>query len=172
MYDILGRKKVTLAIFLLGAVTTLGTPLVSPNVVGYDFMRIGFVASIAVLLSNPFINDYVQVQSRGAATGLQQIGVTVGNLLSVGVLFTLTQSINAQYIAWSLMAAIQLVWAGMLYFMISEPDIYTEKEEKRHNKKSFCKKLLSMLKQAWLACKQDSALAISLLALTVSRNTS
>lgn len=95
MYDILGRKKVTLAIFLLGAVTTLGTPLVSPNVVGYDFMRIGFVASIAVLLSNPFINDYVQVQSRGAATGLQQIGVTVGNLLSVGVLFTLTQSINA-----------------------------------------------------------------------------
>ena len=70
------------------------------------------------------------------------------------------------------MAAIQIVWAGMLYFMVSEPDIYSEKEEKRHNKKSFCRKLGSMLKQAWLACKQDSALAISLLALTVSRNTS
>ena len=45
--------------------------MVSPSVVGYDFMRIGFVASIAVLLSNPFINDYVQVQSRGVATSLQ-----------------------------------------------------------------------------------------------------
>ena len=70
------------------------------------------------------------------------------------------------------MAAIQIVFAGMLYNMVSEPDIYTAKEEKRRDKKSFCKKLLSMLKQAWLACKQDSALAISLIALSVSRNTS
>ena len=77
----------------------------------------------------------------------------MGNLLSVGVLFTLTQAIDAQYVAWGLMAAIQIVWAGMLYFMVSEPNIYSEKEEKRHNKKSFCRKLGSMLKQAWLACK-------------------
>lgn len=172
LYDILGRKTVIVGIFLLGACTTLGTPLVAPSVIAYDIMRVGFVASIAVLLSNPFINDYVQVQSRGAATGLQQIGVTIGNLLSVGVLFTLTQAIGAQYVAWGLMAAIQVIWAGMLWFMVAEPDIYTAKEEKRHNKKSFCRKLFSMLKQAWLACKRDSALAISLIALTVSRNTS
>ena len=61
LYDMLGRKKVVLGIFLIGAGTTLGTPLVAPSVVAYDIMRVGFVASIAVLLSNPFINDYVQV---------------------------------------------------------------------------------------------------------------
>ena len=33
----------------------------APSVIGYDIMRVGFVAAIAVLLSNPFINDYVQV---------------------------------------------------------------------------------------------------------------
>ena len=71
LYDMLGRRKVVAGIFLIGATTTIGTPLVSPSVIGYDFMRIGFVSTIACLLSNPFINDYVKVTSRGAATGLQ-----------------------------------------------------------------------------------------------------
>ena len=71
LYDMLGRRKVVCGIFILGAVTTIGTPLVSPSIIAYDFMRIGFVSTIACLLSNPFINDYVKVQSRGAATGLQ-----------------------------------------------------------------------------------------------------
>ena len=61
LYDLLGRRTVIVGIFLIGAGTTLGTPLVAPSVIGYDIMRVGFVAAIAVLLSNPFINDYVQV---------------------------------------------------------------------------------------------------------------
>ena len=71
LYDMLGRRKVVFGIFILGAATTIGTPLVSPSIILYDVMRIGFVSTIACMLSNPFINDYVKVQSRGAATGLQ-----------------------------------------------------------------------------------------------------
>ena len=61
LYDLLGRRKVICGIFILGAATTIGTPLVSPSIFGYDLMRIGFVSTIACLLSNPFINDYVKV---------------------------------------------------------------------------------------------------------------
>ena len=70
------------------------------------------------------------------------------------------------------MALLQAIWAFSLFFMVSEPEIYTVKEERRYERKSFCSKMYSMLKQAWLACKQDSALAISLIALSISRNTS
>ena len=59
LYDMLGRRKVVCGIFLIGAITTIGTPLCSPSIIGYDLMRIGFVSTIACLLSNPFINDYV-----------------------------------------------------------------------------------------------------------------
>ena len=100
------------------------------------------------------------------------MGLTIGNLLSVGVLFTLTEAIGNQYIAWSLMAGLQVIFACVLVFMIDEPDIYTPKEGRRKARKSFCAQLFSMLKQAYLACKQDSALAISLVALSISRNTS
>ena len=71
LYDMLGRRKVVFGIFVLGAAATIGTVLVSPSIIAYDIMRIGFVSTIACLLSNPFINDYVKVESRGAATGLQ-----------------------------------------------------------------------------------------------------
>jgi hypothetical protein len=49
---------------------------------------------MVVMLSNPFINDYVTVQSRGIATGFQTIGLTAGSLLSVAGLYTLTNQIE------------------------------------------------------------------------------
>jgi hypothetical protein len=44
---------------------------------------------------NPFINDYVKVQDRGLAMGLQSFGLTTGNLLSVAILYTLTNKMEA-----------------------------------------------------------------------------
>jgi hypothetical protein len=44
---------------------------------------------------NPFINDYVKVQDRGLAMGLQSFGLTTGNLLSVAILYTLTNMLEA-----------------------------------------------------------------------------
>ena len=90
VYDVVGRRITTVAAFLVGAVATVMIPVVSPSVIGYDIARILFINTLVVMLSNPFINDYVTVQSRGLATGFQTIGLTVGNLISVGGLFTIT----------------------------------------------------------------------------------
>jgi hypothetical protein len=46
---------------------------------------------------NPFINDYVKVQDRGLAMGIQNFGLTLGNLLSVAVLYTLTNMLDPSY---------------------------------------------------------------------------
>jgi len=43
------------------------------------------------------------------------------------------------------------------------------REEKKINKKSFCGKIYSVLKQTLKACKQDHALAIGLIAVSISR---
>jgi len=91
---------------LIGAVATIMIPLASPSVIGYDIARIFFLLTLTVMLSNPFINDYVTVQSRGLATGFQTIGLTVGNLISVTGLFRLTEMLNNKLLAYSILAAL------------------------------------------------------------------
>ena len=167
----IGRRVTTVATFLLGAISTIMIPLVSPSILGYDLARIIFCPTLVIVLSNPFINDYVTVQSRGIATGFQTIGLTVGNLISVGGIFTLTEMLDNKVISYGIMALMQVIWAVLVYLMITEPVILNDKEERHQNKKSFCGKLLSMLRQAYKACKQDPALLISLLGLIPSRNT-
>ena len=69
MYDLIGRRAMTVGTFILGAISTMMIPVAAPSIIGYDVARIVFVQTLVVMLSNPFINDYVTVQSRGIATG-------------------------------------------------------------------------------------------------------
>ena len=69
LYDLAGRRLTTVGMFIAGAISTILIPIVSPSVIGYDFVRVIFIQTLIVAMSNPFINDYVTVQSRGIATG-------------------------------------------------------------------------------------------------------
>lgn len=104
LYDLVGRKYTTVTNFLIGAITTILIPIVAPSVIGYDVVRVLFIQTMVVMLSNPFINDYVTVQSRGVATGFQTIGLTFGNLLSVGGLFTVTEMFDNKIYSYGILA--------------------------------------------------------------------
>ena len=53
---------------------------------------------------------------------------------------------GSEYIAYGILAGMQIVWAILCYFMITEPEFRDEKETKHFEKKSFCRKLYSMLR--------------------------
>ena len=93
MYDMLGRTITTVGTMWLGALSTILIPFVAPSIVGFDICRVVFVCTNSILFSNPFVNDYVQVQARGSATSFQFFGFTAGGLLSVSALFTLTEKV-------------------------------------------------------------------------------
>jgi len=172
LYDLIGRTKTTVTVFIMGAFATFMVPVVAPSIVGYHVFHTVFLLTLVVMLSNPFINDYVQVQCRGVATGFQTIGMTVGNLLSVGLLFTLTEeTISNKLVSYGMLAGLQICWAIIMWWMIDEPDTMNASEEKHQKKKSLFGRLWSMLKLSYKACKQDPALLISLIALIPSRNT-
>ena len=103
---------------------------------------------------NPFINDYVKVQDRGLAMGLQNTGLTFGCIASVAGLYTLTSKLKPEY-GFPLLAIIQVVWVVIILGtgMIKEPDQMSERERKKMNKKSMCGKVYSVLKQTFKACK-------------------
>ena len=147
MYDLFGRKLTVMVTFLFAAISTILVPFVSPNIPVYDICRIILNEALTFIICNPFINDYVKAQGRGKATALQSIGLTAGNLASVGVLFTITEEMMTnRYYSYSLLGGLQVLWAVILYCMIDEPDIFTEAEARREGKKSFCGKLCSKLR--------------------------
>ena len=52
----------------------------------------------------------------------------MGNLISVGGLFTLTESMQNKYFAYGILAALQVTWAVLVFFMVTEPNVRDEKE--------------------------------------------
>ena len=69
LFDTVGRRIMAVSTMVVGAISTFLVPIVAPSVIGYDIVRVIYIQSLVVMLANPFINDYVTVQSRGIATG-------------------------------------------------------------------------------------------------------
>jgi len=86
------------------------------------------------------------------------------------VLFTLTDMMANQYLAYSVMALLQVLAAFVVYKFVSEPDIMNAREEKRMGKKSCFGKICSLLRQTWKAARADSALMVGLILCIVTRN--
>lgn len=119
------------------------------------------------IIGNTLINDYVVQENRGKATALMNAGVTLGNILSILVVFTVTQAWsneNEEYLVFGLLGGLQVIWAIMMYFMVDEPiGVMTEKETRRAGRKSFMGKVWSLMKQVFKACKADRALFLAIL---------
>lgn len=89
----------------------------------FTFFKVTYNCSAIALLMNPFINDYVKVQDRGKAMGVQNTGVVLGTLSSVGILYTITSHIKYD-VAFPLLSAMQVLWVVIIlgFGLIKEPD--------------------------------------------------
>lgn len=159
---------------IIGALSCAPLPFgkkIEFEVTYFTTFKVLFNCSFIPLIMNPFINDYVMVQDRGLAMGLQNMGLTCGTLVSVGGLYTATNFLKPEF-SFPLLSIFQLLWIVIILStgMISEPTQMSEKEKRAQNKKSMCGKVYSVLKQTIKACKKDHALAIGLLAISISRN--
>lgn len=99
LYDLMGRKMTVCIFYLIGAVSCIGFPYgkdLSWKITYYTIMKTIYQSSFVPLTMNPFINDYVVVQDRGIAMGIQNFGLTAGNLLSVAVVYTLTNFLKPE----------------------------------------------------------------------------
>jgi MFS family permease len=87
LFDIFGRK---ITLFLSTSLSGLAYVLYavySPNQSLYQLNALYFNIMIAPFLANPLSTDYVRKESRGAALGLAFMGLSLGTILSLSVLF-------------------------------------------------------------------------------------
>jgi len=106
VYDLLGRRWSLISFFLLGGVSTMLFPLVSPSITKFDIVRVFFQISFVSILGNTLVNDYVRVQSRGLATGMQSLGQNLGNLTAVAGIFTVAKERDNKLTSFGLMSSL------------------------------------------------------------------
>ena len=144
LYDVFGRRITIVLMFMIGAITSGPIPFgkgFELKILYFNILKSVFTASFVPLTLSPLINDYVVVQDRGLANGLQTFGLTFGNLLSVAILYTVTNMVSPQ-IAFPLLACLQVCWILVIvgFKMVIEPDQKSEREQRKENKKSACGK--------------------------------
>jgi MFS family permease len=132
IYDLMGRFKTIAFMLFFGGVSTILIPIVSPSLIGFTIPRVVLQCTIVPVLMNPLINDYVKVRSRGVAMGMQQQGVTLGNIISIAGLYTAT-SIISPYYGFTICAMVLFLGIAGIYFfdMVQEPTVLNVKEAKR-----------------------------------------
>jgi MFS family permease len=70
LYDIMGRRFTVFATLIPGAILIMFIPNVAPSINLLILLRIGIVMSLSTLGSHPFVNDYVNKDTRGRAIAL------------------------------------------------------------------------------------------------------
>jgi MFS family permease len=129
LFDIFGRK-ITLFVSFLGASLLLAAvPWTSPNVYPWLLVIKIFIGILTSgTLSNPLIADYIHKTALGKAASLGALGFVSGEVLSMGVLFTLTKDMNP-YWAFATAAGVSLVVTFMFLCIVKEPKLRNKNKQ-------------------------------------------
>lgn len=120
-YDIFGRR-LTIGFSLFGSSVMLAlVPWTSPDIFPWLItVRIAFSMFLAVPISNPLSADYIQKNALGRGMSLQGIGVVIGELLCMGVIFKVTKETDP-LLSFGLTGIIGCFLTFVLLLMIKEP---------------------------------------------------
>lgn len=121
VYDVLGRRKTIMGLLIIGALSTYFFPLTPPSEPAFVVLRVMFQCSMVCLVGNTLINDYVIPENRGKATAVQNSGMTLGNIFSVSVMYSVTKNNQNLFIVFGLLGTLQVIWTVIMFFCVSEP---------------------------------------------------
>lgn len=127
-YEILGRKLTIFWSYFLTGLIFIAIPYTAPNYVCMAMLRCAIGVTMAAPMAHPLIPDYVVRKSRGKAVALTGVGLVVGEVFSMGVLFKYTMSMsykNAFLIAGSFVIFLSFVF----FIIIKDPCMERIREE-------------------------------------------
>ena len=105
IFDIFGRRNTLFLLFVLSGCCFVIFPIVAPNQNLYYMMACIYTLLATPINNNPLVQDYVQVESRGTAVSLSMMGLALGIIISLSVLFQFTKNLDP-VISWGVMSVI------------------------------------------------------------------
>ena len=121
VYDIVGRKLTLYLSFMMASTLMFFIPRTAPNVwPNLLLLRMGIAIAIVPPIASPLVADYLAREAIGKGAALIGIGFIVGEILSMGVLFNVTKSMEPNT-AFLTVAIIGNVIALTFLFIVKEP---------------------------------------------------
>ena len=105
IFDIFGRKYTIYYIVLLSGFTLVLFPTFAPDKGGYIFCAVIYNFFVTPVTNNPLIQDYVCKESRSRAVSFSFMGLSLGVITSLAILFEFTKDADPS-IAWGIMSLI------------------------------------------------------------------
>lgn len=128
LFDILGRRLTLFFSFALTAILLFFVPRMSPVVFpNLVLLRMGIAVTIVPATSCPLMADYLLKEAIGKGAALVGIGYILGEILSMGVLFTLTKNMTPN-IAFMTVSIICFCIAIIFLFIVREPLLRTKEK--------------------------------------------
>lgn len=134
IFEIFGRKMTIFISYFLTALLYLAIPYTAPSIAWLTVIRCLIGVTLAAPFSHPLIPDYVKRTSRGAAVALGGVGMVVGEVLSMGILFNITKNMSF-YSAFLIASSVVLMFSILFLFIIKDPNFETMRTDSRsqHN---------------------------------------
>eukprot|EP00347_Sterkiella_histriomuscorum_P004838 403358894 len=129
IYDIFGRKFTVFGCFLGSGVVMIIAPMGAPSASPYMHLnRCLFVIFNIGLVVHPFINDYIQKDSRGKASALQTLGSITGDIVNYLIILQLIKnlSIGAQF---QVVGVLVIIAAFLILLFITEPQLHKNRNK-------------------------------------------
>lgn len=136
LFEIFGRRLTLVLSYLLTAGIYLVIPYTSPDYSALTAMRCLLAITMSAPLSHPLIADMIQRSSRGKAIAFAGVGIVLGEVFSMGILFNLTKSLN-YYDAFAIAAILIFTFSMYFMFAIKEPNFEHMREDKTSRHKQF-----------------------------------
>ena len=139
VYDIVGRRITLYISFAIASTLVYFIPHMAPDVFpNLLLLRMSIAIALVPPVASPLIGDYLTKDSIGKGAALVGVGLIIGEILSMGVLFTLTKRMTPNN-AFLTVAIVCNVVSLSFIFIVREPllrkreqDISREEARKTH----------------------------------------
>ncbi len=122
VFEICGRRKTILVCLLIAACTLGITPWTAPKLVPWLFVvKCAQQFFVNIPICNPLCADYMQHDAIGRGTSINGLGLIVGEVLSMGVLFRFTADMS-NTMAFAVATAAVILLTLIVTLMIKEPE--------------------------------------------------
>jgi len=129
VFDILGRKMTLFVSFFLGSLLLAAIPWTAPKLYeGLLVVRILLQLCFCAPVSSPLPADYIHREYIGMGTSMQGIGLVIGEVISMGVLFRLTVDLNPVY-GFAIAGGLGLFFSFCFLFMVKEPQLRSNNKQ-------------------------------------------
>lgn len=127
IFDIFGRRFTITISLIVCSLLVVAVPWSSPNLWPWlVILKTAIQLMICVHVTNPLAADYIEGDALGRGHALAGIGVVVGEVLCLGVLFRLTANLSPE-VSFAFAGATGIFFSLVLFFMIKEPNLKDKK---------------------------------------------